>query len=432
METFKRIKLTLAVALIFVFAINATFAIDSYNFKKDKDIDENENYQSFQGRVVDEESSKPLVFATVGIEGTNIATVTNTDGKFLIKVPNDKVAGNLKIAYMGYESKTIAISDLKNHGSVNTIKLKMVSVKLTEINVFPNNPRLIIDKVLENRRFNYSFEPQLMKAFYRETIKRRRAYVGLSEAVVEVYKQSYGSYKNDQVKLFKGRKSEDVKKMDTLLFKLQGGPISTLMLDIVKDPYLVLDNDVLDKYEYTYKSITRVDGNLNYVIEFKQNPYVLTPLFYGSIYIDVESFAITSISFNLNTQDKDQVSSMFIKKKPFGVSVYPTSANYLVNYREKDGKWFFSYSRGEVNFDVKWKKRLFKTNFSTMIEMAITDWDKATEKQFQSSDRLRMNVVMSDAVTGFTDKDFWGEYNTIEPDQSIESAIKKIKKNIGK
>ena len=269
-----------------------------------------------------------------------------------------------------------------------------------------------------------------MTAFYRETVKKRRTYIGLSEAVVEVYKQPYQKYRNDAVKLHKGRRSQNVEKMDTLLFKLQGGPHSTLLLDIVKDPYLILSDDVLDSYDYSYINITMVDGKLNYVIEFKQHPYVTTPLFYGKFYINIDNFAISSAFFSLNTENRAEASAMFIKKKPFGVSVYPTSANYLIKYTEKNGRWYYSYARGEVAFKVNWKKKLFNTNFTTTVEMAITDWKKTDEKPFKPSDRIKMNVIMTDAVGGFGDKDFWGKLNTIEPEKSIESAIKKIKKKL--
>ena len=30
----------------------------------------------------------------------------------------------------------------------------------------------------------------------------------------------------------------------------------------------------------------------------------------------------------------------------------------------------------------------------------------------------------------FTDKEFWGDYNVIEPDQSIESAIRRLSRKL--
>ena len=429
MRTLLKIKKQAIVALLLVFTVAVSTTDVFAAKKKTQTIDP--TYKTFQGKVLDKETQQPLIFAAISVEGSNIATVTNTEGRFSIKIPTENLGSNLKISFIGYENFSIPIKELKE-GKENLLQLVIISVKLTEINIFPNDPRILIDKVIENKNKNYSSEPLLMTAFYRETIKKRWSYIGLSEAVVQIYKQGYSNYKQDQIKLFKGRKSTNVEKMDTLLFKRQGGPYSTLMLDVMKDPYMILSDDILDSYDYSYVNITRVDGRLNYVIEFKQRPHVTTPLFYGRFYIDVDNFAITSLSFNLNTENKEEASSMFIKRKPMGVTVYPTAANYLVNYSEKDGKWHYSYSRGEVVFKVNWKKRLFSNTFSTMVEMAVTDWKPADSAPFKASDRLKMNVVMSETVDGFADGDFWGEYNTIEPEQSIESAIKKIKKSLDK
>jgi hypothetical protein len=426
MKTLLKIQ-TLAVLLL-ALMVNSAVANHLSLIKKNK-VFENENYVLFKGKVLDENTQLALIFATISVEGTNIATVSNTEGYFSIKIPKENLSSNLKVSYMGYENLSLPISGLKVDKN-NTLKMNIVSVELTEISIYPNNPRLLIHKVIENRLSNYQKDPVLMTAFYRETVKKRRSYIGLSEAVVEVYKQPYSSIRNDAVKLYKGRQSKDVEKLDTLLFKLQGGPYSTLMLDIIKDPYMILSDDIIDNYDYSYINITRVDGQLNYVIEFKQRDYITSPLFYGKFYINVDNFAISSVFFSLNTTNQTESSAMFIKKKPMGVSVYPTSANYLVKYTEKDGQWYYSYSRGEVVFKVNWKKKIFSTNFTTMVEMAITDWEPAEGKTFKASDRLKMNVIMNDAINGFADKDFWGDLNTIEPEKSIESAIKKISKNL--
>lgn len=39
-------------------------------------------FTSYRGEVTDSETKKPLVFATLSVEGTNISTVTNTEGNF--------------------------------------------------------------------------------------------------------------------------------------------------------------------------------------------------------------------------------------------------------------------------------------------------------------------------------------------------------------
>jgi hypothetical protein len=64
--------------------------------------------------------------------------------------------------------------------------------------------------------------------------------------------------------------------------------------------------------------------------------------------------------------------------------------------------------------------------------MAITDWETTNpgDNKDLLKDRLRPSIIIADAVSGFSDPDFWGPYNLIEPDKSIEIAIEKIRKKL--
>jgi hypothetical protein len=65
--------------------------------------------------------------------------------------------------------------------------------------------------------------------------------------------------------------------------------------------------------------------------------------------------------------------------------------------------------------------------------MAVTDWGKTAEKKsIDFKDRLKPTVIISDEASGFSDPQFWGEFNVIEPEKSIETAIKKIQKQLEK
>ena len=60
---------------------------------------------TISGQVLDEKS-EPLIGATINIEGTTNAVITDLEGKFTIKVlPSEK----LVISYLGYKPKTITI-----------------------------------------------------------------------------------------------------------------------------------------------------------------------------------------------------------------------------------------------------------------------------------------------------------------------------------
>lgn len=62
--------------------------------------------------------------------------------------------------------------------------------------------------------------------------------------------------------------------------------------------------------------------------------------------------------------------------------------------------------------------------------MAVTDWEKSPVKNAKPQEKLKQNVVMMDEVTGFADPEFWGVYNVIEPEKSIDQAIRKIQRKI--
>jgi hypothetical protein len=384
------------------------------------------NYVQYKGSVLEVDSRKPLGFATLTLEGANLSTVANSDGEFIFKVPVVNKEGNVIVSFLGHKDKVIRLSEMKPEK--NRIELELLSVTISTVSVHPKDPDMLMKAILSKRADNYNQEQNKMTVFYRETIKKNKTYVSLSEAVLDVYKQPCLSARSDQIEISKARKNTDYTKLDTVTFKLQGGPYTSLMLDIMKNPEEIFTEDMVGNYQFTIENITKIGERLMYVIDFKQHEFIEEPLYFGKLYVDTETLAILSATFSLNVSDRAKASDLFIRKKPAGAKVYPTEATYQINYREKDGKWIFGYSRAEIVFKIEWKKRLFNTHYASTIEMAVTDWEKA--KNAKPTDRLKPTVVMMDEVSGFADPDFWGLYNVIEPEKSIDQAIRKIQKKL--
>jgi len=387
------------------------------------------SYNEYRGKVVDAKTGKPLSFATVAVEGENTATITNSEGNFILKISKKSEARNIVIFYLGYKNLTFPLKDFTK--KKNILELEESVITLNEIVVTPGPAYNIILKVLDNIKNNYPSEPFRMTGFYRESIQKRNNYVSLAEAIVNIYKAPYKNISNDQVQLLKGRKGMNVKKMDTLLFKLQGGPKTGLLLDLIKNPDILLNRGIPDKYNFKLVGEIMLDGRLNYIISFDQK-YKEDVLYSGKFYVDVDRYALTAADFQLNLYDPEAASEYFIRKKPAGVSVTPTFTHYLVRYREQDGKWYFNYAKAEAKFKVKWKKKMFSTNYTTIMEMAITDRSRENIIKFKPSERFKSNQIFTETLAAFSNKNYWGKYNYIEPDQSIEMAIKKFKRLLGK
>ena len=184
---------------------------------------------------------------------------------------------------------------------------------------------------------------------------------------------------------------------------------------------------------FSFDNSTEVNNRTVYVVNFTQLPNIVTPLYRGKLYIDAETFALVSANYNLNVENKDEAVKLFVRKKPRLVKVEPEEASYRVDYKStSDGKWYYSYSNVQLAFRVKWRKKLFGSIYTLNIEMAITDWTKNITKTVNRNNRLRPSIILSDEASGFSDPEFWGEYNIIEPEKSIESAIRKISRQLNK
>jgi hypothetical protein len=389
-------------------------------------IPDSSSFNQFKGSILDSKTKNELIYASITVSGTSISTISNSEGKFAIKIPKQKQNESLVISFLGYKNKVVSIKELKP--DKNILYLEPSNTMLEEVVVNTSDAYTLFLGVLNNRLQNYGDDPIEMTGFYRETIRKRRTYVSLSESILSIQKQPFISTAPDQISLFKGRKNTDYTKLDTVNFKLQGGPFSALYVDVIKYPSFIFSKNALEIYDFSLEENTQINGKQVLVLAFKQKPSYENPLYYGKLYIDAKSLAVVSAIFSLNVEDKIRAGLLFTRKKPAGLDVYPTEVSYQINYRQQNGKWIFAYSRGDLTFKLNWAKRIFNTVYTSTIEMAVTDWKKQDIKEVQTTQELSSNVIMSDKVESLADPDFWGKYNIIEPEKSIEQAIRKIQR----
>ena len=388
-------------------------------------------FKEFKGKIINAQTKSPLIFSDLAVTGSNISTVSNTDGGFILKIPNNLLNKTLIISHLGYQKKEIKINTLK---AFEKIALKQVITELQEVSIVSfKDAKTLLLATLKKKNTIYNNNKTLMTGFYRETIKKRNKNASLSEAVIQIYKQPYSNLRSDVIELIKARKKTNYRKLDTIALKLQGGPFSNLYTDIIKYPEFIFTKEDIPLYNFSFDNSTQINQNTVYVIKFQQKPDIITPLYYGKLYIDAKTLALTSAVYKLNVENRILSSKMYVRKKPRKANVYPTEASYRVNYRTQNGKWQYAYSNILLTFKVKWKGKLFNSTYTLNSEMAITDWkinDSKTAKVKHNI--IRPSTILTDKASGFSDPKFWGAYNIIEPEKSIESAIKKIQKQLKK
>ncbi len=386
-------------------------------------------YVQYKGEVVNSSNGRGISSAYLSLNNSNISTITNADGEFSLKVPEDMIEATVTISVLGFQSKTLPLDYFKTEGTI--VELDETIEELDEISLYKaTNASLLVKEMLNKKDENYLSDQSLMTSFYRETIRKGWSNVSLSEAVVKIFKSPYNSSKKDLVSIYKARKSTDYDKLDTLALKLRGGPFNTLYLDMMKYTEYVLRPEMMDSYDFKFDDPIKINDRYTYVVNFKEMDES-DPWYYGKLFIDAETSTLVKADYSLNVDDRDAAAAMFVKKKPNGSKVYPTELNYQVDYAQNDGKWHYAYGKAKLEYVVNWKRKIFNSKYKIDSEMVVTDWQAYAGNDWRKTvDLINPNIVMVDDVSGFYDSDFWGSNNIIEPEKSIQNAIEKIKRNI--
>ena len=107
-------------------------------------------------------------------------------------------------------------------------------------------------------------------------------------------------------------------------------------------------------------------------------------------------------------------------------------ANYFVKYAKANGFWNLNYVRSELSFKCKWRKKFFSSTYKIMNEMAVTDVDTIKVNKYKSNETIKSGDIFSDKADDFKNNEFWGDYNIIKPDESIQNAIEKLSNRLKK
>lgn len=386
------------------------------------------DYVTISGIVKDKQSKKDLEYVNISIPGTNIGTVTNADGVFTLKLDHVTPITALEISHIGYQNNRVNLD--KSHLNDLKIWLTPHANLLNEIVVYANEPRHIVETAISKIPVNYSNKSNMLTGFYRETVQKGRRYINISEAVINTYKTSYANLEanKDRVQILRGRRLLSQKRSDTLAVKLAGGPTLSVYVDIVKNQCALLDVETLNFYQFQMEDPIQIDNRLQYVISFY--PKVILPyaLYYGKLYIDREKLSFTRAEFNLDMDNKVKAVDAILAKKPYGLRFKPQELSYLVTYKEQNGKTYLNYIRNIIRFKCDWKRKLFSTGYTVLSEMVVTDREENNVLPIPNKLAFSQTQPFYDKVYEYWNEDFWGAYNIIEPTESLEHAVHKLKK----
>ena len=401
-----RLLYFLAAALMLLTALAASAQTDSLAY-------------SVGGRVRDSRNGLPIQYVDVTTGGRRYSTVTNADGSFVLK--SDTPIEQLTFSRLGYSSVSMPVSS----ANIN-VSLSPAAYRLDPAMVLSAEPRMLVNEAISRIPSNYPAKEELLQCFYRETMQKRQRYIYVSEAVAKLYKTPYSrSVYRDAAALEKSRVLISSRKRDTLSVKFLGGPTQATDFDVVKNPYILLNREELFRYKLEMGTPEEIDGRMNYTVRLSPGTEVPYALYYGVLYIDMETYAFSRIELSMDMSDEAKATRDMLVRKPAGLRFHPREMTVTIDYRKDGDVWRLGFFRSLLDFSCDWRKRLLHTSYTSVNELVVTGLNP-NPAPIPRQAQFRSHEALSEKAELFTDPDFWKDYNIIEPSVSLEHAVGRL------
>lgn len=189
------------------------------------------------GKLIDTKTKDPVVFANIRIKDRALGVITNEDGSFRIPLRYKEYGDIIEISSMGYQTREIPISDLRE-GNLNLVQLNPNTIVLEEAIVKAKGKRrnysanAIVKMAIEAIGENYPLRSFSTVGYYRDYQRKNGTYLNLNEAILEVFDQGFDQddFGTSEIQLLDTKMNEDFQR-DTLASQKYDYSTGTKIID---------------------------------------------------------------------------------------------------------------------------------------------------------------------------------------------------------
>lgn len=439
-----------------------------------------------KNKIVDFGTLLPIESASIYVKNTTIGTVSNSDGKFVLLVPNEFKNDTLIISSIGYKSFKTPVNEFDNSLE---IYLEEDIASLDEIVLVaetrPKTGNDIVLRAIERLPRNMPDSSYLQKGFLRHKERNKKEFKWLIESAITLYDSGYSSNSAENLKINvdQVRKSYDLRDVDSLLtytaYLQQKGnkrnlQARNLRRDTIQTSSLVkaikwndtrvngLQNlfqgklnlvrnstnskslfgeNILDNHHFELDTVLVDNDRKIYKIKISESTdfinletkgifndgYVAN----GWIYIYWDTYAIKKIEYQLIAKSDAQ--------KNRSKALFDTQINHklVINYMEFEGKMYPNYIYYET-------PKLVNVGFKpTKMGEDDSQYDKSERYYYTVQEVLFTEIILdsekiSEALSRPWDpdifsvkpynKEFWRNYNTLLESEEDEQLIQDLTK----
>jgi hypothetical protein len=196
-------------------------------------------------------------------------------------------------------------------------------------------------------------------------------------------------------------------------------------LDVVRTMDTFLDREYRRFYKYELDYLIDYFGRPTYIILFEPDGKIDFPCYEGRLFIDRETYALVHAEFSLSKDGMKYARKSLIRKKPKGFNVRPLDLDYRVTYRYNGGRWSLSTAQTSARFRVRSRDDKINSVFHSISDLLVTNHEWTALRRFEKDETFLPTDIFTEMIINY-DKEFWGDFNIIQPDEDLRKALKSI------
>lgn len=249
------------------------------------------------GQVRDATTGEGVAFASVGLPGTSLGTVSSAEGKFALFVPAGQRADSVRVSCLGYASASLL---MRGEAALVVRLVPQPHLLATVLVTAPPRPEVIVQRARERILTNYPQQAHSMQLYTRARTWHSDSLRATYEAALDFYDQEgyrRGSWehavKQRFLQLREQRQTGQLPEPPAFWLLWSHDPVLTTANPLEPGPGR--------QYRFTFKGQTEYDGHPVYEVGFvceRPSAYT-TPYGYpapasyqGTLYITTDTYAL--------------------------------------------------------------------------------------------------------------------------------------------
>lgn len=373
---------------------------------------------TISGKAIDAETREPLPFASIGLRGKSIGTITNLQGEFDFHIPQAYRNEILVISMLGYANFESPVWSLVGEKE-NVLTLNKSVTVLNEIFVEDSlSGGDILFNAMSKIGKNYPAKPFLLDGFYRDIKKVGGTTISLLEAAVKIYDENYNEPRNklklhERVQLIEVRRSLGYENRFTTFFDQVNLLEDMLLNNSIRYRQLIPNDGIY------YKITRQKDSNYN-----GRDVFVLNHSRYFSLklFIDKEDFSIIHVEY----EDNPPSDSRHANEKKGNMYSRYQGVKKVIDFKKVNNKMYLNYMT--VTTKVNWYDLA-----TDQLKFETELYQQLLINEVNPNTRERIKEPMKNYGLQYQDrpynKSFWDNYNLIKEtplDKKILEDLEKV------